>query len=660
MPCKKDRAETPGVGPAVTQVLMLIALLAGPFFFLGDLPFENGIRLVILFAVFQATGHLSKYLYSVFAGESTVSKTFVEGKPEYTWIMAFLAQERLYRKFRFSKVVVGGPDMLPLGKTRKLRWNKLSIDVTRTEDKAYGFELDDRRSLLEIKIHTFDDSTMSAFVDEAKTRYMSSHSTEATVHTISASSGWGSPNANWNQTRKMTALSLAIPVKPDVMDSLYSEAREFFDSPDWYAAAGLPWKKTLLLHGVQGTNPLNVVLSLGAKLRRDIYYLNLLASDTQCTNSYLLQALSSVPRGSIFVVENIDQVYSRQIGASCQCCPPSGVMSYSSYASSAEVRPIVTPHGILDCLRGLSREQGILLIGTAVSRISIPDSLFGNGLIDRSIECTLATKEQMVSLFNKFFPTSHGIPHSAAPGFNNLKVPLLADLAEEFAREIPEYSFSLTELQQYLIPHKSSPAAAIAGIGKWVDARLDERIARHYPYPAFTPYNPPAPSYMSRYNSYYPPAPPSPWTPPPVHRSPVYTPPPRIPRPITPEWGWGAPPPPVPYSPVSSPPLSPRPVHPVTISPPSPRGPFIPGITSRTPSPPPLAPPPSGGLPSHPAVNNVNDGWRSPVSPRFAYARSYTPTVPSERSSPAPIDANRELQQPNLSESGHSIGRGDE
>lgn len=196
--------------------------------------------------------------------------------------MAFLAQERLYRTFRFSKAAVGGPDMLPLGKTRKLRWNKLSVDVTRTEDKSYGFEMDDRRSLLEIKIHTFDDSAMSALVDEAKTRYMNSHSTEATVHTLGSSvsrhsdfllkkfccsrvfcqPGWGGSNANWSQTRKMTALSLAIPVRPDVMDSLCSEAREFFDSQDWYAAAGLPWKKTFLLHGAQGTNPLNVVLSL--------------------------------------------------------------------------------------------------------------------------------------------------------------------------------------------------------------------------------------------------------------------------------------------------------------------------------------------------------------------------------------------------------------
>lgn len=75
-------------------------------------------------------------------------------------------------------------------------------------------------------------------------------------------SSWGSPTANWNQIRKMTALSLAVPVRPDVMESLYSEARDFFDSPDWYAAAGLRWKKTFLLHGVQGTHPFNVVLNL--------------------------------------------------------------------------------------------------------------------------------------------------------------------------------------------------------------------------------------------------------------------------------------------------------------------------------------------------------------------------------------------------------------
>ena len=68
MACKKDRADPNAVGSAVTQVLMLIALLVGPFFFLGDLAFENGVRLVILFALFQATGHLSKHLYSAFAG----------------------------------------------------------------------------------------------------------------------------------------------------------------------------------------------------------------------------------------------------------------------------------------------------------------------------------------------------------------------------------------------------------------------------------------------------------------------------------------------------------------------------------------------------------------------------------------------------------------
>lgn len=306
---------------------------------------------------------------------------------------------------------------------------------------------------------------------------------------------------------------------------------------------------------------------------------------------------------------------------------------------------------------------------------AIPNTLFGNGLIDRTIECTLATKEQIVSLFNQFFPTSHGIPHSTAQGFNNLKVPLLSDLAEEFAREIPEYSFSLTELQQYLIPHKSSPAAAVAGIGKWADARLDERFARNYP--ACNLYNPPPPWMPQSYpydprsrtpnpyvpqrrtpSLYYPRSRTPQWTPPLPSGRPLYNPPQRFPRPMTPPGGgWGASPPPVLYSPASSPPLSPRPVHPVTASPPSPRAPFTPGVTSRTPSPPPSPPPlPSGGWPYYSAVN---DGRRSPVSPRFTYTRAYTPTLPSARNSPAPIDVNSDSHR-NMEESAQSISRSDD
>lgn len=49
------------------------------------------------------------------------------------------------------------------------------------------------------------------------------------------------------------------------------------------------------------------------------------------------------------------------------------------------------------------------------------------------------------------------------------------ELADSFARAVPEYEFSVAELQEYLLEWKMRPFDALGGVDQWVE---DERVTK--------------------------------------------------------------------------------------------------------------------------------------------------------------------------------------
>jgi mitochondrial chaperone BCS1 len=103
-------------------------------------------------------------------------------------------------------------------------------------------------------------------------------------------------------------------------------------------------------------------------------------------------------------------------------------------------------------------------------------ALMRPGRIDRKIEYKLASRRQAHGLFMKFFPKLNLKSEDLSSNHPEAKEhPKVSELAEEFARAIPENTFSMAELQGYLLDWKQDPSGAIHGIGAWAE---NERIAQ--------------------------------------------------------------------------------------------------------------------------------------------------------------------------------------
>ena len=100
------------------------------------------------------------------------------------------------------------------------------------------------------------------------------------------------------------------------------------------------------------------------------------------------------------------------------------------------------------------------------------------GRIDRKIQYKLATKQQAIALFNRFYPESHTALKSCHDLSPPEKTSVIQILAEKFAEGVPEHEFSTAELQGYLLTCKKEPEQAAEGVSEWVTQERKDRTDR--------------------------------------------------------------------------------------------------------------------------------------------------------------------------------------
>ena len=92
----------------------------------------------------------------------------------------------------------------------------------------------------------------------------------------------------------------------------------------------------------------------------------------------------------------------------------------------------------------------------------------------------MATKQQAVALFCRFYPESHTTLKSKEEKDLSPPEKILAiqALAEKFAEDVPEHEFSTAELQGYLLTCKKEPEQAVEGVSDWVVQERKDRADR--------------------------------------------------------------------------------------------------------------------------------------------------------------------------------------
>jgi chaperone BCS1 len=218
----------------------------------------------------------------------------------------------------------------------------------------------------------------------------------------------------------------------DTLEHLIADAKRFFTDEDWYADAGVPWRRGYLLHGPPGNGKSSLVAALAGELGLDVCVLNL-SMDT-LDDSRLQDLLSHAPERSLVLMEDIDAVFEgRQ--------KPKTDRSRLSF------------NGVLNALDGVAAQEGRLIFMTTNHRERLDPALIRPGRCDVHVFIGNASHGQIAGMVRRFFPK---LDHH---------------LARTLAERVPDETLSMAQIQEYLVRHRDDPESMIRNWHKLVPKR---------------------------------------------------------------------------------------------------------------------------------------------------------------------------------------------
>ncbi|KAF9481199.1 P-loop containing nucleoside triphosphate hydrolase protein [Pholiota conissans] len=457
---------TNGMTRLIMQITM-IGIVAGSFFQSGESIFATAIKLLFVGILYDVAQQTIDLVTRTLQARLRTHKTFEEGTVEYRWIMSFLIQKNMW-----PDTCKGGYEFPVSDKhVASLWWNRTWVKVARFDPKDRYYSYDQQTELpkayIEVTLYGIRSSAMSKLLQKAEQQYNGIRHHTVTVYSPSVVQNSSSiPSTHSQQNwlgKKQVGARLLDSTSLSVQDlaSLVEEARAFFDSGLWHNETSIPWQKRYLLHGPSGSGKRDAVYAVAGKLGRAVYSLSL-ANPVNVDNSFLLSAIATVPKGSIFLLENIDFIFEWPYSSP----PSSGFQPYAAIVPA-------TIYGLLQMLDTTARQEGILLFATATKTDKLDDALFMPGRIDKKIEFRYITKEQAGRLFVRFYAA--GGFKEYEPSAADKKSLKLDELANEFGTCITENEFTVSQVRFYLLKHQQSPESAVANAQGWVKLCLEQK-----------------------------------------------------------------------------------------------------------------------------------------------------------------------------------------
>ncbi|KAF8239161.1 P-loop containing nucleoside triphosphate hydrolase protein [Tricholoma matsutake] len=464
-------------------------------------------KLLLLGSLIETGRRLFQWLIERFRFQYSITAQFDEGDPAYEWIVLFLTQENVWRRSRDFRVnaknskrswgvsmktkpqhVDENADYVPTYEMPQLfRWNGYWLEIKRsktTQIKSLhgGPHV---AAIIYVTIYTLDMSVLSTLVEEARKRYIEVSKPHVTVYIADAPTYIGFV---WNNVKRKARRPLSSIILLDgVIESLVKDAQEFIAAEDWYSDAGIPHRRGYLLYGPPGTGKTSTIYALAGELGLEIYALSL--SSGFVDDSYLQKAVSSLPKHSILLIEDIDCAFPSRNDDDDDDEPSANMIPYKPDIDMGTLTPrnihgpevrksAVTLSGLLNVLDGVGSEEGKLFFATTNYIDKLDSALLRPGRIDRKVQYNLATKEQASALYLRFFRETRKPPTGTDTDTDKHKPPTPADLlslSTSFAAHVPTHMFSTAELQGYLLQHKHDPVVAVDNVAGWVEREMGER-----------------------------------------------------------------------------------------------------------------------------------------------------------------------------------------
>ncbi|KAG5490696.1 hypothetical protein JKF63_00818 [Porcisia hertigi] len=314
------------------------------------------------------------------------------------------------------------------------RFGSTWVHITRSEDlskqkAAAANRVDRENDKLTLTFFTRRRAVVQQFITHVHESWRAN--VRNTVY-MYLSEGYG---PRWRPLTERIRRPLSTLYLPSETKAVVDEARLFFQLKDTYAALGIPWRRGYLLEGPPGTGKTSFVMALAGELGLPVHILSLRSDNMD--DDALLSLASSVPRRSILLIEDLENVLKTQPRAAhyaggatvsvasteevVEVPPTSPASSYSTDIGGGP-RSAMSLSALLNALDGVSSGEGRLLLITAnnTSHIPFAEVLLRPGRIDRRIKFEPLHAEQVREMEASF---RQGLQSHSASATGNLRLP---------------------------------------------------------------------------------------------------------------------------------------------------------------------------------------------------------------------------------------------
>lgn len=218
----------------------------------------------------------------------------------------------------------------------------------------------------------------------------------------------------------------------DEKDKIIDNIKNFFDSEDWYNDLSIPYRRGYLLHGLPGTGKTSLIQMIAKSLNKNICFLNL---SSIIGDEDLMKAFFSLDSNDILVIEEIDAVFNQRKRVD-------GKFMGTSFSA------------LLNILDGMIAGHGSITFMTTNHKERLDAALIRPGRIDFQMEFKHADKEQIITLFNRFYNNDE---ISAEVFYSVLNVPV-----------------TMAMLQAHFLKYRDNPKLAIENVDEL--SKVDETL----------------------------------------------------------------------------------------------------------------------------------------------------------------------------------------
>ncbi|KJX94837.1 mitochondrial chaperone bcs1 like protein [Zymoseptoria brevis] len=259
-----------------------------------------------------------------------------------------------------------------------------------------------------------------------------------------------------------------------VKRALLDDIRSYLDTRTrkLYQSRSIPYRRGYLLYGPPGTGKSSLSTALAGEFGLDLYEVKVpsIANDAD-----LEQMFQEIPPRCIVLLEDIDAVWSgRETRQDRQLT--------DSSSDTSSTLSNVTLSGLLNVLDGVGSQEGRLVIMTTNKPEQLDPALVRPGRVDFKVFLGNISQASAGEMFMRMFSpellSGTQVGDTMQDSLDqHVSMEKLKMLASEFAQQVPNDTFTPSQLQGFFQRHLSSARGAAEGIEGWVHGELAGRAA---------------------------------------------------------------------------------------------------------------------------------------------------------------------------------------